>query len=148
MSDPVGEAVRDQRRRERLGEEAACVICGFSNLRALVPADVHVVEQDHVYGRQRDPVTTIALCRNHHAILTESRRDAGVPMQPGPDALEESAMISRSLGLALKRLGESQLAKADHDLDLRNHLLDEHPEVREALEEFPFTYQMGEDDDD
>lgn len=148
MSDVVGEAVRDQGRRERLGEEAACAICGFSDRRALVPADVHVVEKDHVYGRQRDPVTTIALCRNHHAVLTESRRDAGVPMKPGPDALEESAMMTRSLGLALKQLGESQLAKADHDLGLRDHLLDKHPEVRETLKEHPSTYQMGEDYDD
>lgn len=113
-----------------------------------MPVHVHLVEQDHVFGEQRDPIATIALCRNHHAILTEERRDAGVPMRVGPNPLEEAAMMDRSLGRALNRISNALLARSDWELDLNEHLLSEHPEIRETLEEFPSTYETRGDNDD
>lgn len=148
MSDPIGEARRRQRRRERLGCNASCVICGENDLRALIPASVHLVEQDHLYGRQRDPEAMIAFCRNHHAIVTEERRDAAVPMKPGPNPLEELALMHRSRGLALKRIGEADLKQAEWLLDLNDHLIDGLEGAQEVLEDFPSTYQLQEENND
>lgn len=103
--DPVGAAVRKQRRREQLGESLACVLCDVSDPRALVPTDSRLIEQDHLFGRQRDPDTTVPLCRNHHAIVTEGRRDAGIPMQPGPNDLKELALKLQSLGALPPAIG-------------------------------------------
>lgn len=134
-SDPVGKAVREQRRRERLGENPVCVLCDVDDPRALVPADPRLIEEDHVFGRQRDPDTTVPLCRNHHAILTEERRDAGISMQSGPNPLEETAQKHRSLGLFFRRLGNALCEDAEAIWDAVERLDRDCPEWRDVLEE-------------
>lgn len=133
-SDPVGKARREQRRRERLGEHPVCVLCDVDDPQALVATDPRQIEEDHVFGRQRDPGTTVPLCRNHHAILTEKRRDAGIPMQPGPNPLEEFAIKRRSLSLLFDQLSEALAEDADALWELVERLDRECPEWRDVAE--------------
>jgi hypothetical protein len=63
--------VRSGRRISKLGIGAACSVCGEN--------DRWVLERHHVANRVNDPDTTVAVCRNRHASLTEELRDLGVP---------------------------------------------------------------------
>lgn len=80
-------AFREQRRRERFGDEAACETCGLTTLEALNRVDVHVVcscclalargrevlEVHHLAGRHEGP--TVRVCADCHAELSERQRD-------------------------------------------------------------------------
>lgn len=134
-SDPVGEAVREQRRHERHGENPSCVLCGLDDPRALVPADPRLIEEDHLTGRQRDPDLTVSVCRNCHAILTEERRDAGIPMHPGSNLLEELARKLHSLGLFLGRLSDAALTWSDTLWELVERLDRDCPKWRDVLQD-------------
>lgn len=135
MSDPRGEARRRQRRRERLEGADACACCGFSDLKALVPTERSLVEDHHVVGRLRDDQEIVALCRNCHAVVTEENRDAGVPMKPRPNGLEEQAMKLRARGLFNIRQGKAQLRDAERLLDRVEELDKEVDGWREAIRE-------------
>ena len=80
-------AFREQRRRERFGDEDACETCGLTTLEALNRVDAHVVcacclalargrevlEVHHLAGRHDGP--TVRVCANCHAELSERQRD-------------------------------------------------------------------------
>lgn len=134
MSDPIGEARRRQRRRERLGENAACVICGENDLRMLVPTKQSLVEDHHLVARLRDDQEIVTLCRNCHVVVTEENRDAGIPMQPGPNHLEELAMKLRARGLFHIREGKAYLRDAEELLDTVERLDRESEGWRDAVE--------------
>jgi len=80
-------ALRDQRRRNRFGDDATCETCGDSTLIHLARVDECVVcasclalargreilEGHHLAGRSEGP--TVRVCGNCHAELSERQRD-------------------------------------------------------------------------
>jgi hypothetical protein len=57
-----------------------------------------LLQEDHVYGRERDSESTIVLCRNCHAEITEDRMREGIPMRRecDPKRLIGSMLRARS----------------------------------------------------
>jgi len=80
----------------------------MSRLRTLLQAD-------HVFGRKRDPETTIIICRNCHAEITEDRMRAGIPMRRERDTNKRIAFMLRALSVLFKKLSES-MDKMSQDL--------------------------------
>jgi len=69
--DSANDVVRADRKRNRIPAGSVCVECGIN--------DPTVLESHHIGGRRND-VLTVILCRNHHALITEDLRVAGVSM--------------------------------------------------------------------
>jgi hypothetical protein len=110
----VGREVRAEQRRRRLGEDAACVLCGQRDLAALRKASRQLVEFHHLAGRANDAELGIHLCLTHHAILTERMRDEGVRLDDSDERvfLERLQAIMVGIGLALIMIGEALLERA------------------------------------
>jgi len=89
--DPIETAVREARREQRQGRDAACVLCGVRDLETLrevrkgsplaAPIRKILLEEHHVYGRANDPDFICTLCRNCHARVSESQLREKVPMK-------------------------------------------------------------------
>lgn len=86
---------REEARRDRLGPEDRCVLCGESDTRCL--------ERHHIAGQQFGN-DLIVLCRNCHRKLSDDQED-----HPGPSSADPPL---------LERLGQWLLGLADffHDL--------------------------------
>ena len=124
--DPVRTAARQQKRIDRLGEDAKCVLCGENNLAVLDYRQGH-----HVANRVNNPDMTVVLCANHHRAETEALAAAGVPTRYAspPMPLERLAAVLAgvaafllSVGAALRDwarwLNELQARLTDQGLDL------------------------------
>ena len=104
--DPIAADDRRTRRRDLIPEEAACILCGFSDPDGLV------LEDDHVLGWRAADDVRVWLCKNCHAIQPAERLDhqAGSPAGPRtkPDSLlERLARALRSLGVFVNALGSA-----------------------------------------
>jgi hypothetical protein len=76
---------------ERLETETpACAICGEDR-----PV---VLEKHHIAGRAYDP-TTMILCKNHHALMTDAQKDFP------PDSSDEPSQLER-IGRMLLNLAD------------------------------------------
>lgn len=123
----AGREAREEERLRRFGEGACCVVCGLSERRVLRKASKALIEFHHLAGQANHPTLGIFLCLNHHRILTEQMRDAGVPL--GRD--EERVFLERlqafivGVGLALVMIGNAmidfakqlgrEISRLDHD---------------------------------
>ena len=72
-----------------------------------------VLQEDHVYGRKRDSDSTIVLCRNCHAEITEDRMREGIPMRRERDSRKLIGFMLRARSTFLRKDAEtmSKLAK-------------------------------------
>jgi hypothetical protein len=69
-ADPRGNDLRKEQRNRRLGSDAACSICGVN--------DQVVLQRHEIPGRYVDRTMRSLFCANHHLLLHEALRDAGV----------------------------------------------------------------------
>ncbi len=123
--NPVQNAVRQKRREERLGPDAACALCGVPTPEALLCVDRSLLEEHHVVGRANDRDLTIPVCRNCHAVLTEGQLAEGVPLTRQRSLLERLRAILLALAAFLTHLADRLRKWAEHvaaliaDLDRR-----------------------------
>jgi hypothetical protein len=110
--NPIQTQLRNERRMQRLGENAACAMCGFSKPEALTTAKTSLLEKHHIFLEANDPKTTVALCLNCHRTVTEGGLRAGA-MRPASSCLERFELMLRSLGSFLIVLGEKLLEWAE-----------------------------------
>ena len=103
---PVQDAVRRQRRTDRLGPDAACALCGVRTPEALIVVDRSLLERHHVVGRANDGDLTVPVCRNCHAVLTEGQLAHGVPLSRPRSDRERIANGLHALGAFLPDLGK------------------------------------------
>ena len=61
--DPIAANKRRARRRRQLAPDAACALCGTSNLDELLAPGQHLLEDHHGLGRDAAPEVTVVLCR-------------------------------------------------------------------------------------
>ena len=78
--DPIGNDARDAIRQRRLGVDAECLLCGYTEPEGLIKVHQSLLEKHHIAGRANDAQLTAWLCRNCHAEVTESYRKEGVPL--------------------------------------------------------------------
>ena len=81
-----GDAIASARKAcERLETDTpACAVCGEDR-----PT---ILERHHIAGRKYDPATMI-LCKNHHALITDTQKD----FPPNTDSPSELECIGRML---------------------------------------------------
>ena len=111
--DPIASAVRQAKRAQRIGTDAACVRCGYRTLESLLRVDRTLLERHHVAGRANDEDLTVVVCRNCHGELTEALRDAGVSMETPPNALITVVRMLRSLAVFFEALVRNLRRHAD-----------------------------------
>lgn len=56
-----------------------CCLCGYSNPVALMRVGRSLLERHHIYGEKTDS-TTVVVCRNCHAELSEAQLEFGAPL--------------------------------------------------------------------
>ncbi len=109
----LDQAVREQRRRNRLGEDACCEACGESTLTHLVKViglvlcqcclsvarRRTVLEAHHIAGRHEGPV--LLVCGNCHSELSELQR-------AWPSGLSRAGRLERGM----TEISELQARKA------------------------------------
>jgi hypothetical protein len=126
-TDWIGREVREELRLRGFGPGARCVICGLSNRKCLTRPSAGLIEFHHLAGKANDPKLGILLCLNHHRILTEQMRDAGVPLEQDDDRafLEKLQALLIGVGMALVMIGQAliewakglsrEIGRLDHD---------------------------------
>ena len=105
--EPARTAARRRRRIERLGPDCACALCGYRNPWALILVSRTLLEAHHVFGRKRDSKSTVVLCRNCHAEITEDLRREGIPMKRERDSIKRTGHMLRSGAVFFKKYAES-----------------------------------------
>ncbi len=70
--DPAANDRRRSARQRKLGPDAACSICGLTNLEALL------LHRHHVGLEANDPATVSVVCLNHHALAQDRLRQVGL----------------------------------------------------------------------
>ena len=116
--DPIRADARRARHRRPLPPDAACLLCGVSNLDTLLTAPESLFENHHVLGRSADPHLTVVLCRNCHALQSAAQHDHRAVPAPGrertPDSvLERVARALASLALFVHQLAHTLRTLAD-----------------------------------
>jgi hypothetical protein len=122
-SDPIGDDVRKQRRRRRLGDNAACAICGETDRDQLTRVPQSLLERHHVAGRGNDAELNVVVCLNHHAKLSEAQRVSGVDLSadPGRPPVRRTAGLLRGLADFAELLVPSLRRHADELDAYENH---------------------------
>ena len=110
--DPVSAGARKHRRRQRIGFDARCSLCGISDPTVLVESKRSFFEAHHVLGEAHVPHLTTTVCRNCHARLSAGQLDDGVPLTAQSTLLERLLAIVLALGALLRALGEELLSWA------------------------------------
>jgi len=126
--------IRRQRREERFGEQACCVLCGETDLRVLMRVKRTWLEKHHVLGRAHDRSLYVNVCRNCHAKLSADVLDAGADMRPQPTLLQRLSMMLRALGSFFETLGQACCRWADEILRLVLGLDKDCPDWRDLPE--------------
>ena len=122
--DPIKTAARARRRHERHGgDPSVCLLCGYSDLVALVRVSpdwlmAHgvprsLLEEHHLAGRKHDPELTVPLCRNCHAEATEGLLRAGVSMRPEPNPIARVALQLDAQAIFHEALAASERRSAE-----------------------------------
>jgi len=115
---PLRAARRKTRRLKKLrampGDRPVCLFCGCSEPMLLRPLRKEVFEkhrrffeEHHVFGWMLDSVTTLALCFNCHALVTEGLLGAGVGMKRETDPLKFAQTIFRALSVHFRILSDA-----------------------------------------
>ena len=115
---PLKSARRRAQRLEKLlvkaGDSPICVFCGCSEPMLLRPVlkdfyekHRHIFERHHVFGRCLDVHTTLSLCLNCHALITEGFLQAGVEMKREPNPIRFAAMIFRAMAVHFRMLSDA-----------------------------------------
>lgn len=112
--DPIQTDARRTARREKLGSDACCVLCGESQWESLTKVKRSLLEAHHVVARANDEKLTAVLCRNCHGKLHESMRQVGASTDQPQTLLDRLIAILRGLATFFQHLGELLL-----DLALR-----------------------------
>ena len=144
--DPVPTAIRDFKREQRLGPNAACAWCGIDDLVVLraVPKGseldqwirVRLHEMHHPCGRAHDPKLTICLCFNCHAIATESQLREVVPLAPQKNPLDRVIARGRVLATFHRGSGDAEDRVAEGMESFRTFLDRTYDEWREQWEKY------------
>src|SRR4051812_35682270 len=125
---PLQAAKRKSGRFAKLGvkpsEQPVCLLCGCSEPMLLRPITKEflekyrrVFEDHHVFGRKLDAETTLALCLNHHALITEGFLQAGIEMKAETDPVKFAEAIFRVQSVHFRMLSDASWKFADR---LRN----------------------------
>src|SRR5205823_7462269 len=109
---PIRADARCARRRRRLGPDAACVVCGESDLVLLTRGKRRVIQAHHVAGRRHDAELTAVLCLNCHARATEALERVGVPMRRAATTLERLIFSHRARAAFFRQLSDAELRNA------------------------------------
>lgn len=115
---PLRTARRKARRLAKLlakpGELPVCLFCGCSEPMLLRPIakeffEKHrrFFEEHHVFGWMLDSITTLALCFNCHALITEGLLQAGVDMKREQDPIKFAQVIFRALSVHLRMMSDA-----------------------------------------
>jgi len=99
--DPIANDLRKERRSRRLPPDAACALCGETDIAVLATHKVprRLLELHHACGQWNDDEVVVVLCRNCHAKVTAEQLDVGA-LETGPRASRVEA-----IKLALVSLG-------------------------------------------
>lgn len=111
--DPIGTDARRAERERRLGPDACCVRCGFTEPAGLVRKGPGLFEKHHVVGRANDPSFTQTLCIRCHRVATAKYQDYGVDMGPSANTVERTTACLRGLGAALQEMSQACFRWAD-----------------------------------
>lgn len=106
-ADPARTAARRRRKIERLGHDCAGALCGYRNPCALIVASRTLLEAHHIFGRKHDSGSTVVLCRNCHAEITEDLMQAAIPMKRERDPIKRAGYMLRSGAVFFKTYAES-----------------------------------------
>jgi hypothetical protein len=115
---PLKAAGRKARRLGKLlvkpGERPVCLFCGCSEPMLLRPLTKDLFEkhrsffeEHHVFGWMLDSYTTLALCFNCHALVTEGLLQAGVSMTRETDPIKFAQAIFRAQSVHHRMLSEA-----------------------------------------
>lgn len=111
--NPARVAAQRSRRARAIGAPLWCVLCPPNNpvtdpnaliavRRDRIPAGL--LEDHHVVGRRHDEALTVAVCRNHHALLHIAYADAGVELTAQPSTLHVLLNVLVALGVFFRAL--------------------------------------------
>jgi hypothetical protein len=133
--DPIATDRRRSRRRTKLPDDAACVLCGKQTPEALIRIDRSILELHHPLTKAAAPELTVPVCLNCHREATEGQLQAGVNMHgKGRSVPEVVVSALRSLGVFFQQLGAWLLALAEQVSLLVGALDQHHPQWRELPE--------------
>ena len=127
MFDPIRSSGRRRRRRTRL-THGVCLRCGEVDPMVLSEQPRLQFEEHHLVGRVNDDATTVTLCRNCHAVLTEMNRDHDLSMECPPTLADRIVAILRQLALFLPALAALLDKLADRLNTFFNQLTTVYPE--------------------
>ena len=116
--NPLRTARRKAQRLAKLfakpGDRPICLPCGCSEpmllrriTRQFVEKHRRFFEEHHVFGWMHDSITTLALCFNCHALVTEGLFQAGVTMKREPNRLKFATIVFRAMAVHLRMLSEA-----------------------------------------
>ncbi len=99
--DPIGREGRRNRQARRLPPEAACALCGETEIAVLKQYEVKrsLLEGHHACGQANEPTVISVLCPTCHAKATALQLDVGaIPSGTRASHLEAMELAFRSLG--------------------------------------------------
>ncbi len=107
-------ATRLARLLVKLNDHPICLFCGCSEPMLLRPItresfekQRRFFEEHHVLGWMLDSGTTLALCFNCHALITEGLLQAGVTMKREPDPVKFVQLVFRALAVHFRMLSDT-----------------------------------------
>jgi hypothetical protein len=115
---PMEAAKREAKRLAKFlvkqGDRPLCLFCGCAEPMLLRPISKKFFqkhrcffEEHHVFGWMLDADTTLALCFNCHALVTEGLRQAGVEMKRETNPVKFAQMIFRALSVHFRILSDA-----------------------------------------
>jgi hypothetical protein len=111
---PLRTARRKGDRLKKLGcKNPFCLLCLCSNPMLLRSVTRSFLEEHHIFGVANDRETTLALCFNCHALVTESLAQAGVTMTPEPNRIKLASNMFRAFAVHHEHLGKAAGRFAD-----------------------------------
>ena len=93
--DPIKTAVRERRRKQRMGDARACACCGVTDLECLNGRTI--IEDHHALGKAHEGHLTLPLCLNCHARASETQRKNCVDLSPQRTILDRLIACLRGI---------------------------------------------------
>jgi hypothetical protein len=134
--DSIARDVRKLQRERRLGDDAACTVCGETTPEQLSRVGRALLDEHHLAGRVNDPAATVLLCRNCHALVTARMLDAAIPLGHRDQRclLERLEAVLRAIAVFATVLAEMLARWADQVAGLISALDRAHPRWRDLEE--------------
>lgn len=87
----------------------ACIQCGVSEPPLLRTVKLHLIENNHLLGRNNDPERTVPMCLNCHALYTAQQRlsDVWLDAYPERNVLDWIADCAIQIAYVLRVIAES-----------------------------------------